>query len=192
MLLNKAIMNLSINKYRNDGTLKDRFRLSCGYYEAKDPKDDLDKEIETAKSSPLFQQKTAAFLEQYRREINPDFSFEDILEILIQHMLTNKLFIAVFNEVEFYKANNKALSIDAIVAFVSNRSFVDTINADGFRAVIGKEFDYLYILDTQSDVRKNPKISWTRIYPDRHNNWLNISVTDYNGPLLCETFCTPL
>ncbi|MDR1239391.1 MAG: hypothetical protein LBK27_04690 [Treponema sp.] len=38
-----------------DGTLKDRFRLSCGYYEAKDPKDDLDKEIEdkTRKYYPL-------------------------------------------------------------------------------------------------------------------------------------------
>jgi predicted helicase len=46
-----------------------------------------------------------------------------------------------------------------IVAFVSNRSFVDAINTDGFRAVIGREFDYLYILDTRSDVRKNPKIS---------------------------------
>ncbi|MDR1219263.1 MAG: N-6 DNA methylase [Treponema sp.] len=179
-----------------DGTLKDRFRLSCGYYEAKDPKDDLDKEIEdktrkyyplintifensrfavlyqnnleymridmsddaqlekllnafvdferqeiyqfhaaieqfkidlpnlvmwcreeieTAKSNPQFQQKTSAFLEQCRREINPDFSFEDIREILIQHILTNKLFIAVFNETEFHKANNIALSIDAIV-----------------------------------------------------------------------------
>jgi predicted helicase len=179
-----------------DGTLKDRFRLSCGYYEAKDPKDDLDKEIEdktrkyyplintifensvtavlyqnnfeymridmsddeqlekilnafidferqeiyqfhaaieqfkvdlpnlviwcreeieTAKSKSQFQQKTTDFLEQCQREINPDFSFEDIREILIQHMLTNKLSIAVFNEAEFHKANNIALSIDAIV-----------------------------------------------------------------------------
>ncbi|MDR2803702.1 MAG: hypothetical protein LBB22_05370, partial [Treponema sp.] len=47
----------------------------------------------------------------------------------------------------------------SIVAFVSNRSFIDAINTDGFRTVIGEEFDYLYILDTQSDVRKNPKIS---------------------------------
>jgi predicted double-glycine peptidase len=133
-----------------------------------------------------------------------------------------------------------------VVAFVSNRSFVDAINTDGFRAVVGKEFDYLYILDTQSDVRKNPKISgtkntvfgiqtgvalmfavkcphdpqaksvvhyytmrdedtreeklqflkhnplntvpWTRIYPDKHNNWLNISTTDYNDllPLVAD------
>jgi predicted helicase len=128
-----------------------------------------------------------------------------------------------------------------IVAFVANRSFVDAINTDGFRTVIGSEFDYLYILDTLSNVRKNPKIfgtknnvfgiqirlaimfaikcphdsqtntvvhyytmqdddireeklqflkhnalntiPWTRIYPDRHNNKLDISTTDYNGLL---------
>ncbi|MDR1286657.1 MAG: N-6 DNA methylase [Treponema sp.] len=197
--MNKATMNLNINKYRNalqniidyggginettirrcfidmvndfvedknlklieeleyrtpqgttvypDGTLKDRFRLSCGYYEAKDPKDDLDKEIEdkTRKYYPLLntifensrfavlyqnnleymridmsddgqlEKLLNAFIDFERREINPDFSFEDIREILIQHMLTNKLFIAVFNEAEFHKANNIALSIDAIV-----------------------------------------------------------------------------
>jgi predicted helicase len=49
-----------------------------------------------------------------------------------------------------------------IIAFVTNRSFVDAINTDGFRSVISKEFDYLYILDTQSDVRKNPHISGTK------------------------------
>ena len=49
-----------------------------------------------------------------------------------------------------------------IIAFVTNRSFVDAINTDGFRSVISEEFDYLYILDTQSDVRKNPRISGTK------------------------------
>lgn len=179
-----------------DGTLKDRFRLSYGYYEAKDPKDNLDKEIEEktrkyyplvntifensitavlyqnnievmridmsndtqlesllsafinfermeifrfheaieqfktdlpnlaawcreeidkAREIPEFVEKTTVFLEQCKKEINPDFSFEDIREILIQHILTSRLFQAVFNDAEFHSANNIAVSIEAIV-----------------------------------------------------------------------------
>jgi predicted helicase len=185
-----------------DGTLKDRFRLSYGYYEAKDPKDNLDKEIEdktrkyyplintifensvtavlyqnnletmridmsddrqleqmlnafinferqeiyqfhkaieqfkidlpnlvlwcrdevdTAKSNKEFNIKTSIFLEQCQKEINPDFTYEDIREILIQHMLTDKLFSAVLNEAEFFKENNIARSIDEIVRIFFNR-----------------------------------------------------------------------
>jgi hypothetical protein len=57
-----------------DGTLKDRFRLSYGYYEAKDPKDDLDREIEdkTRKNYPLintiFENSRVAVLYQNQRE----------------------------------------------------------------------------------------------------------------------------
>ncbi|MCL2139744.1 MAG: N-6 DNA methylase, partial [Treponema sp.] len=179
-----------------DATLKDRFRLSYGYYEAKDPKDNLDKEIEdkirkhyplintifensisavlfqnhlevmridmscdlqleqllksfidferqeiyqfhaaikqfktdlpnlvlwckdeidAAKSISSFTAKTNIFLEQCQKEINPDFLFEDIREILIQHMITDKLFTAVLREADFFKENNIARSIDEIV-----------------------------------------------------------------------------
>ncbi|MDR2953068.1 MAG: N-6 DNA methylase, partial [Treponema sp.] len=124
-----------------------------------------------------------------------------------------------------------------IIAFVTNRSFIDAVNTDGFRSVISDEFDYLYILDTRSDVRKNPRLSgtkhnvfgiqtgvalmfavkapndkqakpvisyyslqdeqtkeekldflkhnklsmipWDRLYPDKNNNWLHISHSDF-------------
>ena len=185
-----------------DGTLKDRFRLSCGYYEAKDPKDNLDKEIEdkirkhyplintifensliavlyqnnletmridmscdqqlleivnrfldferqeiyqfhaaieqfkidlpnlvlwcreeidTAKSNKEFVSKTSTFLEQCQKEINPDFTYEDIREILIQHMITDELFKAVLREADFFKENNIARSIDDIVKVFFSR-----------------------------------------------------------------------
>ena len=155
-----------------DGTLKDRFRLSYGYYEAKDPKDNIDKEIEEKrlKHYPLintiFENSVTAVLYQNnlevmritmaddgqlekllisfieferqeihqfhaaigqfksdlpslvqwcREEINPEFTYEDIREILIQHMLTDKLFLAVLGEADFIKKNNIARSIDEIV-----------------------------------------------------------------------------
>jgi len=50
---------------------------------------------------------------------------------------------------------------NGIVAFVTNRSFIDSRTFDGFRKTLESEFDYIYIVDTQSDVRKNPKIAGT-------------------------------
>jgi len=185
-----------------DGTLKDSFRLSYGYYEAKDPKDDLDKEIENktqkhyplintifensraavlyqnqrevmridmaddkalknlitafvdfqreevyefraalekfkedlpalvawcrseinaAKENAQFMSKADAFLKMCREEINPDFWFEDIREILVQHMLTGKLFQAVLSEADFHRENNIARSIEDLVSVFFTR-----------------------------------------------------------------------
>ncbi len=48
-----------------------------------------------------------------------------------------------------------------ILAFVTNRSFIDSRTFDGFRKSVAEEFDFIYIVDTRSDVRANPKISGT-------------------------------
>ncbi len=48
-----------------------------------------------------------------------------------------------------------------ILAFVTNRSFIDSRTFDGFRKSVAEEFDHIYIVDTRSDVRANPKISGT-------------------------------
>ena len=50
---------------------------------------------------------------------------------------------------------------NGIIAFVTNRSFIDSRTFDGFRKTLESEVDYIYIVDTQSDVRKNPKIAGT-------------------------------
>ncbi len=46
-----------------------------------------------------------------------------------------------------------------IIAFVTNRSFIDSRTFDGFRKCINDEFSACYIIDTKSDVRVNPKIA---------------------------------
>jgi predicted helicase len=53
----------------------------------------------------------------------------------------------------FDRLDNKA---GGIVAFVTNRSYIDAINTDGFRAAVCGEFDYLYVLDMKGDIHKNP------------------------------------
>ena len=61
----------------------------------------------------------------------------------------------------FYRWAFDRLDNNGIVAFVTNRSFIDSRTFDGFRKCIQNEFDYAYIIDTKSDVRINPKLSGT-------------------------------
>jgi predicted helicase len=61
----------------------------------------------------------------------------------------------------FYRWAMDRIDKNGIVAFVTNRSFIDSRTFDGFRKTLESEFDYIYIVDTQSDVRKNPKIAGT-------------------------------
>lgn len=186
-----------------DGTLKDRFRLTLGYYEAKDPKDDLEEEIEEKRkknyplTNTLFENSERAVLfqdnrrvmsinmkndkellkmlnsfinferseikefhqainefkfeipklsqwckdeiedarrtndifnkgvfrlrSQLRTEVNPDFSVEDIHEVIVQHILTNQLFKAIFDDDGFHSDNNIASQIEEVVKTFFNR-----------------------------------------------------------------------
>jgi len=61
----------------------------------------------------------------------------------------------------FYRWSMDRIDKNGIIAFITNRSFIESRTFDGFRRIIQREFDYAYILDTQSDVRKNPKIAGT-------------------------------
>jgi predicted helicase len=61
----------------------------------------------------------------------------------------------------FYRWAMDRIDKNGIIAFVTNRSFIDSRTFDGFRKTLESEFDYIYIVDTQSDVRKNPKIAGT-------------------------------
>ncbi|MFL5739311.1 MAG: type ISP restriction/modification enzyme [Flavisolibacter sp.] len=61
----------------------------------------------------------------------------------------------------FYRWAFDRLDDNGIIAFVTNRSFIDSRTLDGFRKTIQQDFDYAYIIDTKSDVRTNPKIAGT-------------------------------
>ena len=61
----------------------------------------------------------------------------------------------------FYRWAFDRLSKNGIIAFITNRSFIDSRTFDGFRKCIQDDFDYCYIIDTKSDVRINPKITGT-------------------------------
>ncbi|MDP1746204.1 MAG: type ISP restriction/modification enzyme [Bacteroidota bacterium] len=62
----------------------------------------------------------------------------------------------------FYRWTFDRLDSNGIVAFVTNRSFIDSRTFDGFRKVVASEFNHIYIVDLGGDVRSNPKLSGTK------------------------------
>lgn len=61
----------------------------------------------------------------------------------------------------FYRWAMDRLDQNGVIAYITNRSFIDSRTFDGFRKIVSDEFDFAYIIDTRSDVRQNPKISGT-------------------------------
>ena len=61
----------------------------------------------------------------------------------------------------FLRWASDRLDDDGIVAFITNRAYLDAHQDDGFRKVAANEFTDIYVLDLGSDVRRNPKISGT-------------------------------
>lgn len=61
----------------------------------------------------------------------------------------------------FYRWAMDRLNENGVIAFITNRSFIDSRTFDGFRKSIQTDFDHAYIIDTRSDVRANPRIAGT-------------------------------
>jgi predicted helicase len=61
----------------------------------------------------------------------------------------------------FFRWAADRVNSDGVVAFITNRSFIDSRTFDGFRLEMAEEFDEAYIVDLGGDVRANPKLSGT-------------------------------
>ena len=61
----------------------------------------------------------------------------------------------------FLRWASDRLADDGIIAFITNRAYLDARQDDGFREVAAREFSDIYVMDLGSDVRRNPKISGT-------------------------------
>jgi len=51
---------------------------------------------------------------------------------------------------------------DGIIAYITNRSFIESRTFDGFRKTVAKEFNEIWVVDLGGDVRANPKLSGTK------------------------------
>ena len=61
----------------------------------------------------------------------------------------------------FIRWASDRLADDGILAFITNRAYLEARQDDGFRKVAAGEFTDIYVMDLGSDVRRNPKISGT-------------------------------
>ena len=62
----------------------------------------------------------------------------------------------------FFRWASDRLDANGVLAFVTNRSFVESRTFDGFRKMVAQEFAELYVVDLGGDVRANPKLSGTK------------------------------
>ncbi len=62
----------------------------------------------------------------------------------------------------FFRWASDRLGDEGVVAFITNRSFIDSRTFDGFRKVVADEFSEIHVVDLGGDVRANPKISGTK------------------------------
>jgi predicted helicase len=118
------------------------------------------KNIAVILGNPPYNAKQANFNDE---NPNRTYNFVDkrIKETFIKLGKAQNQIVVYDMYVRFYRWAMDRLSADGIISFITNRSFIDGQAFDGFRKVIQSEFDYIYVVDTNSDVRKNPKISGT-------------------------------
>ncbi|NTV45350.1 MAG: hypothetical protein HGB11_02215 [Chlorobiales bacterium] len=62
----------------------------------------------------------------------------------------------------FFRWASDRIDKDGVLCFITNRSFIDKRQDDGFRKCAGDEFNEIYVVDLGGDVRMNPKLSGTK------------------------------
>jgi predicted helicase len=62
----------------------------------------------------------------------------------------------------FFRWATDRLEDDGIIAYITNRSFIDSRTFDGFRHEVERVFNEIYVVDLGGDVRANPKLSGTK------------------------------
>lgn len=62
----------------------------------------------------------------------------------------------------FYRWASDRLGDDGVIAFVTNRSFIDSRTFDGFRKLVANDFQEIWLVDLGGDIRVNPRLSGTK------------------------------
>ncbi len=75
------------------------------------------------RSNSAFTAAFAGFLDKCRQSINPNLSEEAVEEMLIQHLLTERLFRTVFNNPDFTHRNVIASEIEGVIHALTSQSF---------------------------------------------------------------------
>jgi len=75
------------------------------------------------KDNPRFQAAFEKFFDLCRTALNPNIRIEAVDEMLVQHLLTERLFRTVFNNPDFVRHNAIATEVDRIIEALVSKSF---------------------------------------------------------------------
>ena len=75
------------------------------------------------KSNPAFVASFTAFAELCRESINPDLKDEAVEEMLVQHLLTERIFRRIFDNPEFTRRNVIAAEIEKVIDSLTKKHF---------------------------------------------------------------------
>ncbi len=96
----------------------------------------LQKKIADAhEDNPGFKKAFADFFELCRSSLNPNISRDSVDEMLVQHLLTQRLFRTVFNRQDFTRRNVIANEVEKVI---------DSLHRDFDRSKFEKSLDYFY------------------------------------------------
>ena len=88
-------------------------------------------------TNATFKKAFSAFFALCQTTLNPNISREAVDEMLVQHLLTVRLFKSIFNNPEFLRKNVIAVEVEKVIDALSSRSF----NRDEFL----KSLDHFYV-----------------------------------------------
>jgi predicted helicase len=75
------------------------------------------------RGNPRFREAFAGFYELCRQAVNPNLSEQAVEEMLIQHLLTERIFRTVFKNTEFTRRNAIAAEIEKVIDALTSQSF---------------------------------------------------------------------
>ncbi len=78
---------------------------------------------EAQRKNKRFKEAFERFTEQCRKNINPNLAVDAVKEMLIQHLLTERIFTNIFNNPEFVQKNVIAREIDHVIQALTSQSF---------------------------------------------------------------------
>ena len=98
------------------------------------------------KINTAFKDAADKFLSICHESINPFMTVADIREMMIQHILTEEIFLTVFNESQFHRENNIAMELDRVVdTFFTGKTKRDTLEKiDNYYNVIKRTATDIY------------------------------------------------
>ncbi|GFE68286.1 type ISP restriction/modification enzyme [Chroococcus sp. FPU101] len=97
-------------------------------------------------SNTKFEQAKNSFLTICQQSINPEISDLDVREMMIQHILTEDIFINIFNESQFHRENNIARELQKVIeTFFTGSTKKNTLSTvERYYAVIRRTAANIY------------------------------------------------